>query len=188
MPSREINRMLIILIYLAILACQGQAQAKQKTPNIRNQDEMLETLRRYVQLRLSNADWKEYSKFITWSDEPSWDCNWVVGRYDIGTPKKDEAKVIVPVVDKRLGLFCYDFEFKTDPKVVTINYELVRRPSGWKVNAPIPDYPDISAEVLIKSLKASAADLREPPERRTQFRTTSQNVAAALNRAGDSQQ
>jgi hypothetical protein len=83
----------------------------------------------------------------------------------------------------RLGLFCYDFDFKANTKKITINYELVKHPSGWKVNAPIPDYPDISADVLIRLLRASAENVNETSERRVQAEATARKVADALNHA-----
>jgi hypothetical protein len=67
--------------------------------------------------------------------------------------------------DTELILNRFDFEFKPNAKVVIIYYELVNRQYGWKVNGPISDYPDISAEVLVKSLRTSAENLRESPER-----------------------
>jgi hypothetical protein len=91
----------------------------------------------------------------------------------------------VPVVYKRLGLFCYDFDFNPDPKVVTINYELIERQRDWKVNAPIPDYPDISADVLLKSLRASGENLHQSADRRAKFSATAGKLAEALDRAGE---
>ena len=166
------------LIFVAILASQAKGQTEQKASN--GQGQVLQTLHHYVQLRLQDTDWKEYSKFITWPDEPSWDCKWVVGKYDVGAPVNKGENVVVPVVYKRLGLFCYDFDFKPDPKAVTINYELVKRPTGWRVNAPIPDYPDIGGSVLVKLLNASAGNANETPERRAQAEVTARKIADAL--------
>jgi len=45
------------------------------------------TLEEYLQMRFHDTDWKEYSKLITWPDEPSWDCKWVDEGYKIGTEK-----------------------------------------------------------------------------------------------------
>ena len=178
-----VHRSIVALMYVAILACQGQADQKASG----DQAQAAQTLERYIQLRLQDADWKEYSKFITWPDEPSWDCKWVVGKYDVGAPDSKGGTIVVPVVYNRLGLFCYDFDFKPDPRVVTINYELVKRPSGWKVNAPIPDYPDISGDVLVKSLTALAGNANETPERRAQAEATARKVAEAQKRAVTSQ-
>ncbi len=69
--------------------------------------------------------------------------------------------------------------------MVTINYELVECNGDWKVNAPIPDYPDISADVLLKSLIASGEDTRESADRRAKFRATAQKLKEALERAGE---
>lgn len=176
-----VKRLIQTLIGVVILVGQTHGGAQQKATNTISQDMAVETLRHYLELRLCNASWKTYSKLITWADEPSWDCTWVVSQYDIGVAKKVKRNVVVPVVYKRLGLFCYDFQFNLDPKIVTINYELVRYRSAWKVNAPIPDYPDISADVLIKSLRASSDNLRESPERRFQFKIVAHELADALD-------
>ena len=185
MTSREVViRLIFVLICVVVFACHTYGQPQQKASGVRSRDAAVETLRRYLELRLQNADWNDSSKFITGPDEPSWDCTWVVSKYDFGVPKKRKQNVIVPVVFKRLGLFCYDFEFNPDPKVVTINYELVERQGDWKVNAPIPDYPDISANVLLKSLRASGEDPRESADRRTKFSATARKIAEALDRSG----
>jgi hypothetical protein len=182
-----VGRLLLILICILLLACHVHAQSQQKAPDKNNQDAAVETLRRYLELRFNDADWKEYSKFITWSDEPAWDCKWVISKYDLGASKEEGEKVIVSVVYNRLGLFCYDFEFEPNPRVVTVKYELVKRPNGWKVSAPIPDYPDISADVLIRSLKALAEKANETPERRVKAKGTVRKLGDALNRARSSQ-
>jgi hypothetical protein len=165
---------------IAILACYVQANSSQIELITVKQDAGVEMLQNYLQMRLRNADWKEYSKFITWPDEPSWDCNWVVSKYEIRTAKKEDNNFVIPVVFNRLGLFCYDYDFNQDPKEVTINYELIELPSGWKVKAPIPDYPEISADELIKALRASAEDSKETPERRARYSATARKVEKAL--------
>jgi hypothetical protein len=175
-----VQRIIIGLTCVLILACKGQAEQKAS----RVQGQAIEALQRYLQLRLQDADWKEYSKLITWPDEPSWDCKWVVGEHDVRGPiYKGQEVVVIPVVYKRLGLFCYDFDFEPGPKVVKINYELVKRGSGWKVNGPIPDYPEIGGDVLIKSLNAAAENANETPERRAQAGAAARKIADALARA-----
>jgi hypothetical protein len=135
-----------------------------------------------LELRLHDADWKEYSKFITWPDEPGWDCKWVISKYAPGSTKKEGEKVIVSVRYTRLGLFCYDFEFKLNPEALTVHYELVKRSSGWKVNAPIPDYPDISGDVLLGSLRTLAERANETPERRAKAEAAARKLGDVLNR------
>jgi hypothetical protein len=172
------QRSTAVVLALAVLAFQGGGQAKPKTSG--TQQKAAEVLARYVQLRLRDADWKEYAKFITWSDEPSWDCKWVASKDKLGAPVKKGKAFLIPVVYSRLGLFCYDFDFKSEPKLVTIKYELVKGPSGWKVNAPIPDYPDISSDALIMSLNATAEDTNETPERRAEAEKTVREIREAL--------
>jgi hypothetical protein len=173
-----VERAIVILAYVAILACQGQGQAEQKSSAIRGR--AARVLHRYVQLRLQDADWKEYSQLITWPDEPSWDCKWVVAKHEVGVPVEKEREVVIPVVYSRLGLFCYDFDFRPDESVVTIKYELVRHQNGWQVNAPIPEYPDIGADVVIKSMNAIAMNTNETPKRRAEADAAIRNISGAL--------
>lgn len=167
---------IIVLTCFSILIGPGQGQRKVSS----DRAEATQTLQRYVDLRLQDADWKEYSNFITWADEPSWDCKWVVREHRLDAPVREGQKIVIPVVYSRLGLFCYDFDFKPGPKLATINYELVRRLNGWKVDAPIPDYPDLDGHVLIRSLKAEARDAAETPERRAAAAATAQTIMDAL--------
>jgi hypothetical protein len=184
MISFNILRNAFVLMFLATVSmCQMRAQLK--SLDVRRQDAAEETLQNYVRLRLSNADWKEYSKFVTWPDEPGWDCNWVVDKYSVGLPKKRTKNIIVPVSYKRLGLFCYDFEFTMKSKDVTVDYELVSAPGGWKINSPIPDYPDISAKILLQLLKEKAENRQESSEHRAQFRAAERKLEKALARSLD---
>lgn len=135
------------------------------------------TLSHYLQLRLQDAKWEVYSKLITWPDEPSWDCKWVAEKYELGKMKRTgKSRTIIPVTVKRLGLYCVDFSFSPDPKEVTINYELIKSPSGWKIDEPIPDYPDIGADTLKKLLAAAAESPKEPPERKAKIAETLQKL------------
>lgn len=181
-----IQRSIAILICVPLLACDARGETDEQLASADSQRQALQTIRHYIELRLDNAGWKEYSKFVAWPDEPGWDCNWVTSGYRLKKHRSKAGKVVVPVVLSRLGLFCYDFEFTPESKLVTINYELAKDQTGWKVSAPIPDYPDISAQVLMKRLRDSAADLHESSERRASFRATAENVSAATGRASTS--
>lgn len=115
-----------------------------------------ETLKQYIELRLSDANWKEYSQYITWPDEPAWDCKWVVNKYEIGKSKKLGEKMIFPVVYTRLGLFCSgDIDFNLKSEKIIINYELVHNLNQWKINSEIFDYPEVSTDTIVKQLEAS---------------------------------
>lgn len=171
-------RSIVVLLSLAILACQSRANAKPKTPGSLQAAE--QALGHYIQLRLQDADWKQYSKFTTWPDEPSWDCRWVANKATQGAAVKRGQEILIPVVYSRLGLYCYDFHFKSEPKPVTVEYELVKRPGGWKVNSPIPDYPDISSDVLTRSLNATANNASETPERRAKAAKSLREIREAL--------
>ncbi len=172
---------LVVAFLLAVAAaCQLLNQSESIFAAARPQASAAETLRKYVDLRLHNADWKDYSKFVTWPDEPGWDCNWVVDKYSVGTERKRGSITAIPITYQRVGLFCYDFEFTSEPKTVTVNYELVKRTDGWKINSPLPDYPDISAQVLLDLLTSKASSASESPARQTQFRATARKIAEAL--------
>lgn len=128
------------------------------------------SLRSYVELRLQWADWKEYSRFIAWPDEPAWDCWWVAKTYRMGNATTKATRVLIPVTYVRIGLFCADFQFEGKPDTETINYELVRKSGAWKVDGPIPDYPYISEQALYKSLTNTIADEKESTERKVKAR------------------
>ena len=162
-----------------LVACQVQGGTMEKASG--RQKGPLPILRRYVELRLQDAGWKEYSGFITWPDEPSWDCKWVVSKFSIGSPVREADRVAIPVVYNRVGLFCYEFDFEGKPKVVTIRYELVKRRGAWRVNGPIPDYPEVSGEVLIKSLRSIAGKSGVTQQRRTRALATAQKIKDAIS-------
>ena len=179
--------LVVSLVSVLTALAGGQTLPSKDNTATKIQDEALHTLQDYLRLRLQNADWKDYSRFVTWPDEPGWDCNWVVSKYELGVPRETETKAIVAATYKRLGLFCYDFEFKPSAKTVKIEYQLVNGPNGWKLSGPIPDYPDIRADVLIKSLRTSAENPRESVERRVEFNATVRKVEDTLHRSNASQ-
>jgi len=173
-----IERSIALLFFVAIFAFQGRGQAEPQVSG--NRGQAVRTLQRYLHLRRQDADWKKYSKFVTWPDEPSWDCKWVESNHKVGAPIKNGQQMVIPVVHTRLGLFCYDFDFKPEPKVETIEYELASQPKGWRVSGPIPDYPDIGADVLLKSLNTTAANMSETPGRRAEAETTARKITQAI--------
>jgi hypothetical protein len=176
-----LKRTLGVLALIASTANCLHAQHEQGQVVVRNQGTALGTLQLYLQLRLNDADWKQYSPFITWPDEPGWDCKWVARQYSVGAERRTSVGVTVPVIYKRLGLYCDDIEFRAGLKSVIVNYKLVRHGGAWKVNAPIPDYPDINAEVLLKYLQKSAEDPQELRERREMFRSAERKIKDSLS-------
>jgi hypothetical protein len=125
----------------------------------------------YVKSRLRHDDWPRYSSLVTWTDEPSWDCHWVTRNYRVGRPSIAADRVTIPVIYVRLGVFCGDFDFTPERSTVTVDYELVRQTEVWKVDGPIPDYRDLSVDVLIGMLKRRANSSAESPDRRSRFNT-----------------
>ncbi len=126
------------------------------------------TLRKYVQLRMNWADWNDYSPFISWPDEPGWDCWWVARGYEMGTATRRGKKTLIPVTFHRIGRFCADFSLEHAPKTQKINFELVPQQGAWKVSGPQVDYPTISTSALRKYLSSEASRNTNPPERRKQ--------------------
>jgi len=160
----------ISVLFITINLIQPPEIFSKTNKTIKNQLSARETLQKYIELRLMDSHWKEYSQYITWPDEPSWDCKWVVSNYDIGPSKKQKGKIIIPVVYMRLGLYCVgDEDFNHESKKVTINYELVKNTNGWKINSEISDYPEISADILVIKLRTSAK--KETPERQIKIET-----------------
>ena len=63
----------------------------------------LGTLRHYMEMRLHSASWDEFAQYITWTEEPGWDCFWVSGGYQVGEESNRGGRVIIPVTYSRLG-------------------------------------------------------------------------------------
>ncbi len=186
MTRHRNGRSLLVILSVACLVVYSNAQATQEQANRNIQNSAVEVLDRYLNLRLHDADWKDYSKYIAWPDEPSWDCKWVVKSYERGKAQIEDDKVIVPVNFLRLGLFCYDFEFESDLKKVTINYELSNSSGSWKIISPIPDYPEIGAEELKLSLRIIMNNTRASNERRLKAESTIRKIDGAIVNIGGS--
>ena len=180
MTRCSLTNLSILAMFLVALSCEGSAQAAKYITL--EQMQAKHTLQHYIELRLQNADWKEYSRYITWPDEPGWDCKWIVERYRVGVAISKGEKIVIPVVSNRLGLFCSDFDFKLDRKSITIRYELVRGPRSWKVNAPIPDYPEIGTKAVLELLRNISGNEQEEPERRAEATRAARELEAALKR------
>jgi hypothetical protein len=140
----------------------------------------LGTLRHYIEIRLRWASWDEYSQYITWPEEPGWDCFWVSKEYKVGQQSNRGGRVIVPVTYSRLGQYCSGFDFVSQPKQVTIRYELVQIRGAWKINAPAQDTPYLDWRTLQKSLMQTANNERETAEARKQAETVSQTLSRAV--------
>ncbi len=168
-----------VAIILSVVAAFSFAQASFSRYSPANQESAEGTLRQYVELRLRWADWKEYSKFITWPDEPGWDCWWVASNYIFGHGVKRGDDVVVPVTYRRLGLFCANFQFESKPKTDTVRYKMVRQAGVWKVDGPIPDYPYLNLQVLRDWLANIAANNDEIAERRADARKALQILPSA---------
>jgi hypothetical protein len=161
---------IFVLIVLCISAGDTFAQSM---------DSAVTTLRDYVDTRLRWSDWKQYSRFITWSDEPGWDCWWVAVDRSIGHGVRQDSDVLVPVTYSRLGLYCADFSFRKGKKNQVVRYRLVRRQNDWKVSGPMPDYPDISWTALKTWLEKTATNNQESVERRQQATNAIRQIGAA---------
>jgi hypothetical protein len=149
---------LLSLVFSFYIVCLVSAPA---IGSASQEDTPVVALGKYLQLRFHDADWKEYSKLITWPDEPSWDCKWVDEGYKIGTGKKMQDRVVIPVTHNRIGLYCYNDTFRIDQRVVIINYELVSQNNQWRIKGPEIDYPEIGVKTLVEKLRTSktAADV-----------------------------
>jgi hypothetical protein len=130
------------------------------------QREAVDTVERYVRLRVSGADWAAFASLIAWEDEPGWDCNWLVDGYSVGRAESASDVFIVPVTYDRLGLYCHDFQFKPESRKVTVRYEVVKTPANWKIKAPEPNPPDLRIDAQIESLRTAARNPHETAEHR----------------------
>jgi hypothetical protein len=171
---KRLSETLLFLLLLSSLTLQGQSQPQRvRTPSAKD------VLRQYVEARLRWAHWKDFSRFITWPDEPGWDCWWVAKDYNIGKVIHGVEKTVITVTYDRLGLFCADLELQAKPGAEPVSYELVKRDGAWKVDSPTPDYPYISARTLVEFLTKTILDPNELPERKTSARRTLEALRAA---------
>jgi hypothetical protein len=79
-----------------IVATAAQGQRPRPGPL-----DAVETVKRYVELRLQGAAWAEFAPLIAWEDEPGWDTYWLVNRYAVGRAEKTGNRVMVPVTYHR---------------------------------------------------------------------------------------
>jgi len=78
---------------LLVLGSSAAAYAQSS----KHPDTAEDTLQHYINLRLGWADWKEYSQFITWPDEPGWDCWRVAKEFFVGQSSKRSTRVVIQV-------------------------------------------------------------------------------------------
>jgi hypothetical protein len=141
-------------------------------------DEPVAVLRHYINLRLANTDRSAYAKLITWSDEPLTDCAWVTSHFKLQQPKPSRDDLVIPVTYDRLGRYCSDLNLELFDESVEVEYHMVMSAGGWKVAGPVPDYPDIEIQTLLRSLANSAQS--GPPERRRQIDEVIRQLRVAL--------
>lgn len=128
-PFNILRSPLVAACLAAVSMCQMSIQVK--SPHATGQNTPEETLQNYLRLRLSNADWKEYSKLVTWRDEPGWDCNWVVDKYSVGLPRRRAKNTVLPVAYNRLVYSVMTSSSRRSPKKSPLIMNLsVVRPAG----------------------------------------------------------
>ncbi|HWW20443.1 MAG TPA: hypothetical protein VNZ06_06535 [Steroidobacteraceae bacterium] len=139
-------------------------------------------LKHYINLRLAMADWPVYSKLITWPQEPASDCYWVTSHFKLDDPRPGSAhdEIIVPATYDRLGRYCSDFDLELFDESDRIEYHLVMSDGKWKIAAPLPDYPDIEIQTLLRRLANTAQSPGETPERRRQLDEVIRQLRATL--------
>jgi hypothetical protein len=141
-------------------------------------DEPSAVLRRYINLRLANADRSAYARLITWSDEPASNCDWITSHFKLESPRRRRDEVVIPVRYDRVGRYCSDLNLELFDESDQVDYHLVMTAGGWKVAGPVPDYPDIETQTLLRSLATFAQ--AESPERRRQIDEVIRRLRVAL--------
>jgi len=91
-------------------------------------------------------------------------AKWVSAGYEIRSLDERGEKVTATLVHKRLRLIRCDFDFKSEPEIVEVKYQLVHQASAWKIDGPVPDYPDVGADTVFKALAALADSVNETSE------------------------
>ena len=163
--------LLVLACWLMVETAHGQRpQAGRLDP--------VETVNRYVALRLRGAPWADLARLIVWEDEPLWDTYWLVNRYTVGTAENTGNTVTVPVTFHRLGVYSHDVIFKQVNGDVTVRYELVKTPAGWLIKGPEPDLPDLSVDVQIEALRTAAHSQNETAEVRKQAEAMAERLSA----------
>jgi hypothetical protein len=112
--KRQLAVLLLMLLPSPMLCVQSKSQT-------RGRISAEHLLRQYVEARLNWSDWKYYSQFITWPDEPAWDGWWVAKNYHIGKGLNEAAKRVIPVTYDRLGLFCLNFDWEPKSEAATVS-------------------------------------------------------------------
>ena len=148
-----------LLLVLVVGCCLAQSKGLAER-------EAVDTVERYVRLRVGGAQWAAFAPLIAWEDEPGWDCNWLVNGYSVGPAERRGGTVIVPVTYDGLGFYCHDFQFNPENRSVALRYEFVKSASQWKIKAPEPKPPDLSVDVQIESLRTIARSPHESAEHR----------------------
>jgi hypothetical protein len=169
---RRLTRNPRLSLWLMVSACLA--------PLLGASDEPATVLRHYINLRLANADRSAYSSLITWSDEPTAACEWVTSHFKLQTARQDAGDVVIPVTYDRLGRYCSDLNLELFEQSEQVDYHLVMSAGGWKVAGPVPDYPDIEIQTLLRSLANSAQT--ESPERRRQIDEVIRQLRVALRK------
>jgi hypothetical protein len=164
-----------LLLFLVAGCCLAQ-------PKGLVQREAVETVERYVRLRLGGAQWAAFASLVAWEDEPGWDCNLLVNGYSVGTIEKRGDAAVVPVTYDQRGLYCHDFQFKPENRSVTLRYEVVKSPINWKIKAPEPGPPHLSLDVQIDVLRTASRNPNETAEHRKLAEAMVQQLSKAARR------
>ena len=167
------------------MACSCAVAADASTPGaaaVAAANEPAAVLKHYINLRLAMADWPVYSKLITWPDEPAWDCYWVTSHFKLEDPRPGSARdeIIVPATYDRLGRYCSDFDLELFDESDRVDYHLVMSDGRWKIAGPVPDYPDIEIQTLLRRLANAAQSPGATPERRRQLDELIRQLRATL--------
>jgi hypothetical protein len=137
-------------------------------------------VKRYINLRLAMADRSVYSQLITWPDEPPSECYWITSHFKLEEARPGTDDVIVPATYDRLGRYCPEFDLQLFDESDRIEYHLVMSGGQWKIASPLPDYPDIEIQTLLRRLANTAQSPGESTERRRQIDEMIRELRATL--------
>jgi hypothetical protein len=137
-------------------------------------------LKRYINLRLAMADRRVYSQLITWPDEAPSECYWITSHFKLDDPRPGTDGVIVAATYDRLGRYCPDFDLQLFDESARIDYHLVMSGGKWKIAGPVPDYPDIEIQTLLRRLANAAQSPGETAEQRRQLDEVIRQLRATL--------
>jgi len=177
---RKISHALPVVLMVSFLAHPALAGG---APSYDLPSTPVEAIKKYCSLdlggaRLSSTTWSKVAPLIAWEDEPGWDAVVVVSGFRIGSPKETGSRALIPVTFRVLGTLDGDGPFVRGSRLETINFELARSETGWKVKKPVIP-PHVSVSSISNNIRGLVETERGNSDRRRVLEATLKDLRAA---------